>query len=67
MVQILFIIGSDLAQFPSNALGLKKLVTTITGHDPNDLLGPAGFGPNGFIVADQVSLPYRIDFENDPA
>ncbi len=33
-------------------------------HDPNALLGPAGFGPQGFIQ-DKGVLPYTIDFEND--
>ena len=38
---------------------------TVGSLDPNDLLGPAGFGPTGFIDGNQV-FPYRIDFENDP-
>ena len=33
--------------------------------DPNDKIGPAAFGADGFITPDQV-FPYRIDFENDP-
>jgi RHS repeat-associated protein len=34
-----------------------------TPNDPNDIVGPAGFGANGFIAVGQT-LPYRIDFEN---
>jgi RHS repeat-associated protein len=35
------------------------------GMDPNAKVGPAGFGPQGFVAPGTV-LPYRIDFENDP-
>jgi RHS repeat-associated protein len=34
-------------------------------HDPNDIIGPAGYGDQNFVSANQV-LPYQIDFENDP-
>jgi Ca2+-binding RTX toxin-like protein len=34
--------------------------------DPNDIVGPAGFGPQGFL-APQVTLPYVIHFENAPS
>jgi uncharacterized repeat protein (TIGR01451 family) len=33
--------------------------------DPNNLVGPAGFGPQGFVDG-QETLPYTIDFENEP-
>ncbi len=33
-------------------------------EDPNDLIGPAGFGSAGFIVP-AGPLPYRVDFENE--
>jgi len=32
--------------------------------DPNQKLGPSGFGPAGYITP-STPLPYRIDFEND--
>jgi RHS repeat-associated protein len=35
-----------------------------TEHDPNELVGPAGFGPDGWIGAGRT-LPYTIRFEND--
>ena len=34
-------------------------------HDPNSIIGPAGFGDESFVSIDQV-LPYQIDFENEP-
>jgi RHS repeat-associated protein len=34
-----------------------------SAQDPNDKLGPVGYGSQNFVSADQ-SLPYRIDFEN---
>jgi hypothetical protein len=40
---------------------LKKLLGSV---DPNDKLGP-GFGDAGY-VPESSTLPYRIDFENDP-
>jgi RHS repeat-associated protein len=36
---------------------------TVVSQDPNDLLGPVGFGAYNFVRPDQL-LPYRIDFEN---
>ena len=33
--------------------------------DPNSLIGPAGFGSDGFITSNS-QFPYRIDFENEP-
>ena len=39
--------------------------TEVVGSaDPNQKLGPNGFGPEGFIRSDQL-FSYRIDFEND--
>jgi RHS repeat-associated protein/uncharacterized repeat protein (TIGR01451 family) len=35
----------------------------VRSQDPNDLIGPAGFGDAQFVSADQT-LPYTIDFEN---
>ena len=32
--------------------------------DPNELSGPAGYGPANYVASDSI-LPYRIDFEND--
>jgi RHS repeat-associated protein/uncharacterized repeat protein (TIGR01451 family) len=35
----------------------------VSSLDPNDIIGPAGFGADGFIRPDQT-LPYTITFEN---
>ena len=40
-------------------------VLVVGSHDPNDLVGPAGYESAGYIAAGEM-LPYRIDFENDP-
>jgi hypothetical protein len=34
-------------------------------HDPNNIIGPAGFGSGNFVTTSQT-LPYQIDFENEP-
>ena len=33
--------------------------------DPNNIIGPAGFGDQNFVTLNQT-LPYTIDFENEP-
>jgi RHS repeat-associated protein len=38
----------------------------VGSHDPNDKIGPFGFGASGFIADGPAPLPYRIDFENAP-
>jgi RHS repeat-associated protein len=42
----------------------KKQSTLGDSHDPNDSIGPGGYGPQDFI-APGGPLPYRIDFENE--
>jgi hypothetical protein len=39
--------------------------TPVAPKDPNDILGPAGFGDNHFVPAGHP-LPYKILFENQP-
>jgi RHS repeat-associated protein len=49
------------------ALKVAKDDTTTTGvtsEDPNEMVGPAGFGPSNFVAAGAL-LPYKIEFEND--
>ena len=41
-------------------------VQQAASHDPNDMVGPAGFGPNNYVAGDQF-LMYTIRFENDKA
>jgi RHS repeat-associated protein len=38
--------------------------TTVTSFDPNDKLGPAGFGDGAYIPATNT-LAYQVQFEND--
>jgi subtilase family serine protease len=38
-------------------------VPTVVPRDPNDKIGPTGFGPQVFVGLQQ-SLPYTINFEN---
>jgi hypothetical protein len=44
---------------------LQQPVRTGGGFDPNDILGPEGFGEQRFVPASEP-LDYRIRFENDP-
>jgi hypothetical protein len=37
----------------------------VNSFDPNDIIGPSGFGPENWITATQP-LNYTIRFENDP-
>lgn len=36
----------------------------VTSGDPNEIIGPSGFGPAGFVPVATV-LPYQIDFTNE--
>lgn len=46
-------------------LGDDAHVLLVRSQDPNDITGPSGYGPEGW-VGKQLDLPYRIRFENDP-
>ncbi len=48
------------------AHGPGSTSATAGSGDPNDLIGPVGFGAANF-VAPSNSLLYRIDFENEPS
>jgi hypothetical protein len=37
----------------------------LYSYDPNDKLGPLGFGEDRYVSADRI-LPYTVFFENDP-
>ncbi|MCC7349479.1 MAG: hypothetical protein IT446_02825 [Phycisphaerales bacterium] len=37
----------------------------VTSVDPNDIVGPGGYGQAGFIAPDLV-MPYTINFQNKP-
>lgn len=40
-------------------------IPEVRPSDPNDMLGPQGFGPQKWVSVNDV-LPYKIRFENDP-
>jgi RHS repeat-associated protein len=42
-------------------------ITSVTSNDPNDIVGPAGFGSGNYVTANTVLYPYTIHFEDDPA
>ncbi|MEZ6190658.1 MAG: CARDB domain-containing protein [Phycisphaerales bacterium] len=53
---------------PASPDGPSDFVLTTIRHrsgDPNDILGPEGFGPEKFVPVNQP-LDYTIRFENDP-
>ena len=61
------VIGSALSEFVDflrRNLGAFAGSGTGSSIDPNQLIGPAGFGANSYVSTNSV-LPYRIDFEND--
>jgi Ca2+-binding RTX toxin-like protein/subtilase family serine protease len=44
----------------------QQIISFFTSSDPNDILGPSGFGEQHWIAADNKPLDYTIRFENDP-
>jgi RHS repeat-associated protein len=51
---------------PANPTGAGGSSTPVQCIDPNAMLGPAGYGSQGFIADAASPLPYQVDFENDP-
>lgn len=51
---------------PTTEPGGEGSSGTSTSTDPNELLGPAGFGPENYLRTDNL-LAYRVNFENDPS
>ena len=43
--------------------GNKKGVAAVSSYDPNEMIGPSGFGDQNFIVKNNL-MPYTILFEN---
>jgi RHS repeat-associated protein len=43
--------------------GVTGTSTTRGPHDPNDMVGPTGYGPKGFIPGG-MTMPYQVDFAN---
>jgi hypothetical protein len=40
-----------------------KSITNVFAHDPNEKLGPAGFGPDSYLPNGE--MPFTVYFEND--
>ncbi len=49
---------------PSTTLDLGDLLDNLASHDPNDLVGPTGYGEKGY-VAPMESMDFMLRFEND--
>lgn len=48
---------------PPNDPNNNQNTNSVNSHDPNDAMGPAGYGAQAFVAPSDI-LPYRIDFEN---
>ncbi|MFH0726523.1 MAG: RHS repeat-associated core domain-containing protein [Pseudomonadota bacterium] len=55
---------SGIPDIPSSGGGGSGSSSVARPKDPNDLLGPAGYGPLNYLVKTDL-LPYRINFENE--
>jgi len=44
---------------------MQWFIPNVVANDPNDVVGPAGFGPENYTTSDHV-FPYTVRFENDP-
>ncbi len=51
---------------PNGAKGDGRVTGDADSHDPNAMLGPAGYGASNFVALSGSAFPYQIDFENDP-
>ena len=43
----------------------RGVSSVVVAHDPNAIIGPAGYGAQGFIQPPAGPLSYAINFEND--
>lgn len=50
---------------PFEIIDYVRPIPVFVSSDPNDILGPAGFGPQKFVPS-SVPLDYTIRFENEP-
>ena len=56
---VCFFYGCDLSQEAD-----VSFTQQVLSLDPNDIIGPTGFGPEGFMQSTPLYLPYTIRFEN---
>ncbi|MBD1866887.1 hypothetical protein H6F95_06145 [Cyanobacteria bacterium FACHB-471] len=62
------LLGNDRGGSPTppsipNNPGPNRPVPVVVSRDPNDVVGPKGFGQQGWLIPNQT-LPYMIRFEN---
>ena len=59
--------GSHALEYLLELQFIQRLTTTQIepAKDPNDIIGPAGFGSDGFVTSDPP-LSYQIQFLNEP-
>lgn len=46
--------------------GARTTVKVLRPVDPNEIVGPGGFGDNHYLAPSDNLLPYTVFFENDP-
>ncbi len=49
---------------PPDTSGGTGVTTVVSSYDPNEKIGPSGFGAPGYVDAEQT-LPYQVSFENE--
>jgi RHS repeat-associated protein len=54
---------SATTNFPSGKSGAQTSTNASGAFDPNELIGPAGFGTANYVAAEQT-LSYKVKFEN---
>lgn len=56
-------LGMIVPPCPHFPAGASKVSNTVGSFDPNDIIGPTGYGPKHFVDSDTL-LAYTIRFEN---
>jgi len=51
---------------PDTDPGADHTLLSLAPMDPNEIVGPGGFGPDHYRQSDDPPYPYIIRFENDP-
>jgi RHS repeat-associated protein len=66
-IQMAIKLDSNLVQLNNsptpNTTNTNGTTMFVNAHDPNEIIGPAGYGTAGFVQAG-ITLPYSIGFEN---
>lgn len=51
---------------PPGINGVSARIFNLLPLDPNEIVGPGGFGPDHYRQSDNAAYPYVIRYENDP-